>query len=376
MPTFSPALSRTVTAFALLLSAAHAGAQAKWTLKETLRIGGAESGPEMFLQTRSIDADSKGRILVYDRRTQDIRMFAPDGKFIRTIGRLGSGPGEMRNAEGMVIDRAGKIWVRDAANARFTIFNSEGEFEKNWTMKFCWSQGVWNPQPNREGRIIDHDCVVPPGGGRSVGYVVLGYRADASGVDTLSPRPECGTRELSEAGTWVTRSEKSTMFQSIPWAPFPLSVLGPSGETWCAPNSARYEIMRLGGPSKDTVRITRTIAAVPVTRAERDSVITSMEAKGPTGLDFGRIPRTKPAIDRIIVDDQGRPWVRRTDAKGAVSFDVFSTGGQLIATVALEVRSPAHLPFVVRGDNVYLVVFDEDDVQHVARFSIEGPGKP
>ena len=307
----SAALPRIVTAFALVLSVTDAGAQAKWTLRETLRIGGAESGPEMFVQTRSIDADSKGRILVYDRQTQDIRMFAPDGKFIRTIGRVGSGPGEMRNAEGMVVARNGNIWVRDAANARFTIFNGEGEFEKNWPMKFCWSQGVWHPQPNRQGRIVDYDCVVPPGGGRSMGYAVVGYRTDASGVDTLSSRPECGTRELSDAGTWVTRSEKATMYRSIPWAPFPIGALGPSGETWCAPNSSRYEISRIGGASKDTVRVTRPITTVPVTRAERDSVIASMEAKGPSGLDFSRIPRTKPAIERIIIDDQGRPWVGR-----------------------------------------------------------------
>jgi hypothetical protein len=112
--------------------------------------------------------DAKGRILVYDRQTQDIKMFAPDGKFLRTIGRLGSGPGELRNAEGIAIDRGGKIWVRDAANARFTIFNSEGEFEKNWTMKFCWSQGPWYPQMDNQGRVIDFDCIVPPGGGRSM----------------------------------------------------------------------------------------------------------------------------------------------------------------------------------------------------------------
>lgn len=377
MSTFSTALSAIGVVLALLLTPARTGAQAKWTLRETLRIGGAESGPEMFVQTRSIDADSKGRILVYDRQTQDIRMFGPDGKFIRTIGRVGSGPGEMRNAEGMVIDRNGKIWVRDAANARFTIFNAEGEFEKNWTMKFCWSQGIWHPQPNRQGRIIDYDCVVPPGGGRSMGYAVVGYRVDASGVDTLGSRPECGTKELSEAGTWVTRSEKATMYRSIPWAPFPIGVLGPTGETWCAPNSARYEIMRFGGASKDTVRIARTVPVVPVSKNERDSVIATFESKGPSGLDFGRIPRTKPAIERIIVDDQGRPWVRRTDAKGAVAFDVFSTGGQLIATLELGARrSPTHLPFVVRGDNIYMVVLDEDDVQHVVRFTIEGPGKP
>lgn len=361
---------------AMLLLAPELGAQTSWTLDERLRIGGAESGPALFVQVRSIDADAKGRILVYERQTQDIRMFGPDGKFIRTIGRVGSGPGEMRNAEGIVVDRRGRIWVRDAANARFTIFNGEGEFEKNWTMKFCWSQGPWHPQLDREGRVVDYDCVVPTGGGRSVGYAIVAYRGDQSGVDTLSTRPECGSRELSEAGTWITRSEKSTMYRSIPFAPFPLGTLGPSGETWCAPNSSRYEVIRIVPGAKDTVRISRTLTPVAVTKSERDSIIASFEAKGPSGLDFSRIPRTKPAIERITIDDQGRPWIRRSDVKGAVTFDVYSTSGQLIATAELgNYRSPTYLPFVVRGDNVYAVVLDEDDVQHVVRFAIERPSR-
>ena len=101
-----------------------AQAQARWTLTETLRIGGAETGPASFLYTKSIEADSKGRIFVYDRRTQDIRLFAPDGKLVRVIGRVGSGPGEFRDAEGIAIARDGRLSVRDAANARFSVFNS------------------------------------------------------------------------------------------------------------------------------------------------------------------------------------------------------------------------------------------------------------
>ena len=69
---------------------------------------------------------------------------------------------------------------------------------------------------------------------------------------------------------------------------------------------------------------------------------------------------------------QGRPWIRRTDARGQVTFDVYSTSGQLIASAELgKYRNPTHLPFIIRGDNVYAVVLDEDDVQHVVRFAIQ-----
>jgi hypothetical protein len=347
-------------------------AQARWTLKETLRIGGGESGPTLFLQIRSIDADSKGRVLVYDRRTQDIRMFGPDGAHIRTIGRPGSGPGEMRNAEGIKIDREGRIWVRDAANTRFTVFNGEGEFEKNWVMKFCWSQGAWFPQVDNQNRIVDWDCVVPTGADRTRRDVVVAYRPDFASVDTLGPRPECGTRELREAAQWVTRLEKGIMYQSIPFAAFPVPAQGPSGESWCAPNSSRYEIVRFIAGARDTVSISKAIAPVPVTKVERDSIVAKFDEKGPSGLDFSRIPRTKPIIDAILVDDQGRPWVRRTNAQGLVEFDIYDTNGRPVATAALpKVRNPSFLPFVVRGDQVYTVVFDEDDVPYVVRFQIE-----
>lgn len=347
-----------------------AQAQARWTLKETLRIGGAESGPASLLAVRAIAVDAKGRILVYERQTQDIKMFGPDGKFIRTIGRLGSGPGEMRNAEGMTIDRQGRIWVRDAANARFTVFSGEGEFEKNWTMKFCWSQGFWNPRVDQQGRIVDFDCVVPQGGGRALGQVIVAYRPDYSGVDTLSVRPECGSRELSEAGTWVRQLEKGTSYLSVPWAPFPVNAIGPAGESWCAPNSSRYEIMRIAPDAKDTLRISRSVQPLPVTKAERDSVIAMFDAKGPSGLDFSRIPRNKPIIQRILTDDQGRAWVKRTTAQGLIEFDLYGSNGQQIATVMLG-KYRTGVPFVVRGENVYMGILDEDDVQYVASFRIE-----
>ncbi|NUQ13073.1 MAG: hypothetical protein HUU26_12235 [Gemmatimonadaceae bacterium] len=345
----------------------------RWQLRETLRIGGAESGPASFSAIRAMDVDPKGRILVFERTTQDIRMFGPDGRLVRTIGRSGAGPGEMKNAEGMIIGQGGRIWVRDAANARFTIFGPDGDYEASWTMRFCWSQGLWAPQVDRQGRILDYDCIVG-GDARPYPQAILAYRGDRSGVDTLFRQPDCGTRALSEAGIWVRQSGRSTMYVSVPFAPFPVAAIGPSGETWCAPNSTRYELMRFGAGAKDTIRVSRNVPRVPITKAQRDSIIASYEAKGPTGFDYGRIPDSKPAISRITIDGEGRPWVRRTDATGAVLWDVFSATGQFLATAELPpgARAPAAAPWVVRGRTVYTVLLDEDDVPYVVRLQGDG----
>lgn len=358
-----------VAAACLGLCGNAGGAQATWTLGETLRIGGAETGPLSFLYTKSIEADAKGQVFVLDRKTQDIRVFGPDGKLVRVIGRVGSGPGELRDAEGLIIARNGVLWVRDAANARFSLFSPEGAFQSSWTAKFCWSQGAWSPQPDKQGRIIDWDCAAGPGRERQ--NLVLAYRTDKSRVDTLGAMPSCAQPGLNEAGTWITRTERSTSYRTIPFAPRSQSVLGPDGETWCVPSSARYEILRLKAMARDTVRIVRSLPRVMVTQVERDSIIADTESKGPTGLDFSRIPKEKPAIDRLTVDDQGRLWVSRTTATGALAHDIFSSNGRIIATAELRgCRTSVWLPFVVRRDNVYTVCLDEDDVQFVTRFRL------
>lgn len=357
---------------ALAMIAACRGAPAthdEWSLSESLRLGGAEEGPTSFDYIKGIAADSTGRIFIYNRSTQDIRVFMPDGAFERTIGRVGSGPGELRNAEGIVLTPDGRLWVRDAANARFTIFAPDGAFERTWQMQFCSSQGMWDPRIDPAGRIIDEECTVS--GGRAVGSAVFAYHTDLSRVDTLGAVPACGTAALAEAGTWITKLENGMSYRSIPYRAIHLSALGPRGELWCVPNASRYEIVRLMPGAADTSRITRQLEPVPVTARERDSVIAEIEAKGPTGLDFDRIPRFKPLIDRLTVDDHGRLWVRRTNAAGEVLFDIFDTSGAPLASAVLgRYRTSVWRPFVVRGDNVYAVVLGADDVEQVVRFSI------
>lgn len=364
-----PRLAAALCAAALLST--PAAAQARWTLTETLRIGGEDEGPASFHWLKSLAVDAKGRIFAYEHSTQDIRVFGPDGKHIKTIGRAGSGPGELRNAEGIAFDRSGKLWLRDKANGRFTRFDADGVYEQAWPMTYCYSQGDWKPQMERDGkRILDIDCAIVAGQGRQ--QLILGYHTDMSKVDTLAIAPECGTQALSEAGTWITRTDRNISYKAIPWAAARVGALAPDGALWCAPNTARYEILRLKPGAPDTLRIRHSRAAVPVTAFEKDSIVSTIEEKGPTGLDFGRIPRTKPMIDRMHVDGDGRLWVRHTDARGALQFDVYDASGRHLATAEMGVhKHQVWAPMEVRGDALYTLITDQDDLPWIVRFAIK-----
>jgi hypothetical protein len=307
-------------------------------------------------------------VFVYEHSTQDIRVFDADGRHVRTIGRRGSGPGELRNAEGITIAGDSTLWVRDAANGRFSLLSAEGAPLHEWSMTYCWSQGTWQPKVTAT-HVVDYDCIVRDQRARH--SAVLGYRLDRSGVDTLVADLGCEDEALAEAGTWITRADRSTSYRPIPYAPRALRAFGGDGTVWCAMNSARYELLRIG-PGGDTLRITRAIAPVPVSASERDSIIADIESRGPTGLDFSRLPTARPAMELLFVDDAGRLWVRRARAAGGFVFDVFRPDGTFdVALEVLGVESRTFSPMHVRGDDVYLVVVDEDDVPQVVRFRME-----
>lgn len=337
-----------------------------WTLQETLRIGSGDEGPTSFSWVKGIETDSTGRIFIYEHSTQDIRVFGPDGNYIKTIGRKGAGPGELGNAEGIALARDGTLWVRDAANGRFSRFTTDGAALESMASTFCTSQGTWMPRITAT-HFVDEDCVPTPDG---VTYQVYGYRFDLAERDSLGARAACGSESLAESATWITRTARSTSYRSIPYAPRSLYAIAPDGTAWCVPNSATYDVHRIAAAT-DTVRVTRPVAAIPVTATERDSIIADIDSRGPTGLDFSRIPQTKPAIDRITVDDSARLWVRRANPSGGILFDIVGADGTLEATLELNgVQTSTWSPFVVRGDDVYLVILGEDDVPQVGRFRI------
>ncbi|HXC59187.1 MAG TPA: peptidyl-alpha-hydroxyglycine alpha-amidating lyase family protein [Steroidobacteraceae bacterium] len=54
--------------------------------------------------------------------------FDKDGKFLKSWGGKGSGPGQFQVAHGIAIDAKGLLWVADRENQRIQIFRQDGSF--------------------------------------------------------------------------------------------------------------------------------------------------------------------------------------------------------------------------------------------------------
>jgi len=70
-------------------------------------------------------------------------------------------------------------------------------------------------------------------------------------------------------------------------------------------------------------------------------------------IDVSRIPDTKPAFDRIFVDDRGFVWVSRPDPRGGSQdvVDVFDPLGRYLGELRADFQL-ASAP-IVRGDYYY-----------------------
>jgi sugar lactone lactonase YvrE len=61
-----------------------------------------------------------------------ISRFTRDGKFIRSFGKLGSGPAEFRTPHDITIDEKGRLFVADRGNHRIQVLDLDGNYLAEW----------------------------------------------------------------------------------------------------------------------------------------------------------------------------------------------------------------------------------------------------
>lgn len=108
------------------------GDDPKITIDLLRTIGSVDTNDENLAFRSPLDmaVDDEGRIYILDSGNQRIQVFGPDGKFLRTIGRRGQGPGEFESLNSIDIDPQGNFHVLDSAQRRIQVFTPLGEVLK------------------------------------------------------------------------------------------------------------------------------------------------------------------------------------------------------------------------------------------------------
>lgn len=91
---------------------------------------------DTFNRPSAVVTAPNGDIFVSDGHGGDsnarIMRFNKDGKFIKTWGKKGNGPGEFGELHGIALDSAGRVFVADRGNSRIQIFDVDGKYLTEW----------------------------------------------------------------------------------------------------------------------------------------------------------------------------------------------------------------------------------------------------
>jgi hypothetical protein len=338
------------------------GPDEAWWAEEVGRIGTVSGeGPELFGNIRDLELDALGRVWVYDGQAREIRVFDPRGDHVRTIGRAGEGPGEFTNVARLLWAPDGRLWTVDQQLGRVSVFDTVGEFVTSHRIDASYQVFPWPGGIDRYGFFYDVTGRPGPGGEESL----VRFDSLLDPLDTLTlPRHPDGPQYFEHT------TESSYTRVGIRFSGSARWVLAGDGGLWVAITD-RYQLLRLG-PAGDTLRVSwKPFEPIPVRGEEIDEAIEGMDwFQGE--IDRSRFPEFKPAIDRILLDDEGNVWVvplREGDDRGRF-LQVFDSAGFYLGELDLPIQLIGLRPVVIRENTMAAVVTDTLDVPYVARLTI------
>jgi len=380
----------------------------RWTLETAWRLSdppvltiGVVDGPpeEQLFGVADAALLSDGRIVVANSGTSELRIFDRAGRYVRSLGGEGEGPGEFRRITVMDVAAGDSMFVWDQRLRRLSVFSDESGFER--TLTFTPPAG--GSFPSYEGRFSDgsllvrvptlvEDDEIIDGVVRDAPAVYLRYGADGSPVDTLGALR--GARRMIKFLGADARDGIAVI--TVPFDPATRVAI--DGTSLYEGDGTRFELRRVGRTSagrastdqveeieaveqiEEIVRRAFTPVALTAEMMTRD--FEERFARFADQTDFYEAVReaytempvgeTAAAFDRLLVSDDGELWVRTFPIPGEEShaWSVFSADGAWLG----EVETPASLEVYEVGAGFLLgKQLDELEVEHVVLYEIMRP---
>jgi hypothetical protein len=340
-----------------------------------------------------------------------LSVYSESGSLLRRVGRRGQGPGEWQTPNDLQALPDGRVLLADGSLAnRFTFFSADGLLDTIWTFPnrhttapvdaqgFIW-RWVMDLRPGVSGmaqmpRMVQ--MIVAPNGsvvGDAPTLRVQGIAHSSARVEGKDKKPSSAVYlyapfEARSNAVWSPLG----YFASVVTSTYAINLHVPRNTL-----AGTFSRWREGDP---ILSIRRDVPPVVVSDAERHDQMAYLEARakyagGSRSGPLPAIPRTKPPIQAVRFDYEGRMWVHvhvaserftppapriprgRKDPPPVLgwrephTFDVFEREGTYVGRVVLP--SSAMLPITLvpaRGDKIWLVEQGEDDIESIVRYRI------
>ena len=326
-------------------------------LEVDLSIGGEDVDENyMFRRVSGIEVNKEGNIFVLDSRECRIQIYDKDGKYLKTIGRKGEGPGEFQRALRMTLDSKGKLYVNEYK--KIIIFEEDGTFEKNVNTDFHLSFYLVTKEDNFLGWSF-----IRTEEGNTLDVILI----DSSGkrTDTIAsfPDPSVVLRKSVSGGGTIS------VMRSPPYSPG-LFFCQLSDELGIYGYSAEYKLGVVNSSGEIVHIIEKDEKRQPTSRKEENEYFEKIieRSKRQGGIQWSRgdlrklhgFAKYKPFFTLIMNDDEGhiflakpKPVVKKEED---TYFDFFNKEGYYLYKIKIHEISPK----VIHKGYLYTFRQDED----------------
>jgi len=319
-----------------------------------------EAGEIRLFKPGRFAVDAQGQIYIGDNSDMAIKVFDPQGKYLRAIGRKGEGPGEFTFIGDMVPLPDGRLLVTDFQARRTSFFDYEGQF----LVSYPWKKNFLKVHLATES-----SCTLEEGVYTEEVRERWIKKIDFAGEELMS------FGKFSFPEIKMVQVGEGMISTSVPWTPASVFA-GDNSRQWlyhCPGDQYLIEVYDQEG--KLFRKIDRPYEAVPVTDDDINEIKSDFTKRpdSPAAKLYAQMefPGVKPVSDRLIVDSDGNLWLRTSEVKKdqgkeITAYDIINPDGFYEARVLLDV-----LPSVFAGGKMYLT--DEDEttgMRQVKRYRI------
>ncbi len=313
---------------------------------EDLVLGVKGSSEEAMLDMPvAVDADDSGNIYVLDRKAVQIKVFDPQGQFIRALGRHGQGPGEFQSPVYFQITPQQNIMVTDPALRRVSLLGLDGQFVRNLSAGKMWM--LMQAKMDVTGNIAGSHTVMD----QDFRTELARFNPELEPLHTIASIP-------------IARNDVFNPY--FPRLNFDLT---PEGDVvWGI--TTEYEFKVVNREGKIIRKIIKKYDPEVLTQADRDKRSKELWGdQGPSADMKVEWPQHFPPVQDFILDDRGwlfvRPFVKEQKGKD-VLYDVFDTEGRYVARVFLPAVARR-----IKAGKLYTIEEDAEGLLHVKRYTME-----
>lgn len=330
-------------------------------LEEDLSIGNDTDQNYLFYKVRDVEVDGAGNIYILDFGNFRVQKFDAQGRYIRTFGKQGEGPGEFNAPTKLKIDdRTGELFVSDNLRV-IKRFNEEGEYlDKDIQVYPLLSDFFIGKEERIWGKFSDplanYLRIVNFEGAVETELAEIPYKLHKK----IQSKTRVSRLRMNVQGYVFSHGYEYDLF---------LSRI--NGRTFVYGNSREYKLKIVDSDAKVQCRVFKDESPQGFTSSERDRIKFRIQsgasAQGRYLGDFAlELPEHKPFFYALHTDDLGRIYAQKTPSTQeyheVYEYDVFSSQGIYLYRANIGRR-----PDVIKGGFLYTRTTDDESGEELVK---------